>query len=264
MPPRIDCHVHLDPIGGRARPSRQPGPTDSEFATYVQRHSLDAVWGIFEDRATVERFDGVCRILPLYWVRDPEKYEIDPMAKGIKLHPYRDGWQVKPSVLSSLLSGLNPNAIVLIHCDDRSPETIEATRPALIDPLARSFPELVFVVGHSGSYAPNPAVQTRAARVGDETTRALVEEAILLAIARENVFLDTSVLVSRLKAELLAGKAPHSKLLLGTDFPIGAYRSVTDYDREEQTLAELGVSVGLLRLNAAKLSVRAGLQIELE
>lgn len=260
MGPRIDCHVHLDSIRGNARPSGQPGPTIEQFSTYVNRHGLSLVWGIFENDETVHTFSRVCPILPLFWIRDPLSIgKISPLAKGIKLHPYRDGWEISLGLLALLLSKLGTNAIVLIHCDDRSRETIEATRPGLIEPLAANFPELVFVVGHSGSYAPNPAVQTKAVPVAEEITRRLTEEAIGLALRHDNVYLDTSVLVSRVKAEILAQKAPHHKLLIGTDFPLGAYRDVPNYDREEQTIGSLGVSVELVRSNALALSQRAGI-----
>lgn len=50
----------------------------------------------------------------------------------------------------------------------------------------------------------------------------LVGEAIEVAVAFPNVFLEVSLLASSVKAQLIAERAPREKVLLGTDFPMDA------------------------------------------
>ena len=134
---RIDCHVHLDALNGRARPSTRPGPTLSEFTSHIRSAALDLIWGIYEVADTLHQFAAICLILPIYWVRDPTDPKIPVEAFGIKLHPYRDGWPLDISKVSKTLTLLTKGMVVLIHFDDRSEETISSDRPKLIEPRAR-------------------------------------------------------------------------------------------------------------------------------
>ncbi len=68
-----------------------------------------------------------------------------------------------------------------------------------------------------GSYAP-PLPKEKA---GIKTMQELVKEAISVTINNDNIFLETSILASPLKRQLIidALEAIQDKLLLGTDFP---------------------------------------------
>jgi hypothetical protein len=74
----------------------------------------------------------------------------------------------------------------------------------------------------------------RPSAVPDGIIRELVTEAIEAAVNNPNILLETSVLASNVKADLLVRSAPRTRLLIGTDFPIckESYGSVVYQERQ--------------------------------
>lgn len=219
---RADCHVHLDPIGP---PHNVPAPSLEDLLLYTRREAIGLVCGIYEREATLRKFAPTrIRIVPFFWEHTPQAARIPASAKGLKLHPYLDGYVLKKNnILSALRIAQQRKLPVLIHTDDRKPSL---SRGRLVAALAREFPELTFIAAHSGAYAPESGAPGKLDAPGQSSIpeariRELVSEAIdEAARACPNVFLEVSILASRLKAQLIAERAPVEKILLGSDFPI--------------------------------------------
>jgi predicted TIM-barrel fold metal-dependent hydrolase len=176
-----------------------------------------------------------------------------PLRHINKLHPYIDRYVFTvDNVLSALLIARERRLPLLVHMEDREPEL---SRGNLMEDVARAFPDLIFIMAHSGSYAPGASDEPGTTYVEERLVRELVSEAISVAQRLPNVYLETSVLASPVKAELLAKCAPLHKLLIGSDFPIskGSFGSVI---LQERQLVEAGMpedSVRQIHENAAKL-----------
>ncbi len=212
---RADCHVHIDRIGG---PHRTQPPTPEQFADYAAREGISLVCAIYERDDVLERFQPVgVQLFPFYWERQPLSPTIPPSARGLKLHPFIEQYplelvNVAPSLDVAQARGLP----VLIHMEDRRPELSHGEQ---VDTLAREYPSVLFIMAHSGSYAPVLVGDPGTVLIQDAVVRELVSEAIGVAMRRNNVMLETSVLAHPLKAGLIA-RVPPEKLLLGSDFPI--------------------------------------------
>jgi predicted TIM-barrel fold metal-dependent hydrolase len=248
---RVDCHIHIDRIGA---PHTTPPPTPEETLAYARREEIGLLAAIYEDDSTLARFRAVgLTLFPFFWVRTPRSARVPETARGIKLHPYIERYPFTiENILPALLIARERQLPLLVHSDDREPDL---SRGRLFENVARAFPDLVFIMAHSGSYAPGPADKPGTTYVAEELVRELVLEAISVANKLPNVYLETSVLASRLKAELLARHAPHHKLLIGSDFPIckGSFGSVVHQERQ---LVDAGMPEDFIRQiheNAAKL-----------
>ncbi len=169
----------------------------------------------------------------------PLSPRIPESAKGIKLHPYIENYVLeKESVFPTLEVARERKMPVLVHTDDRKPSL---SRGKLIGELARQFPDITFVMAHSGSYAPGKIEIPGASWTNDALITELVSEAVEVGMTYPNVYLEVSILASRTKAKLIAQKAPLDKILLGSDFPI--YKPVFgSVVFQENALLEEGLS----------------------
>jgi predicted TIM-barrel fold metal-dependent hydrolase len=233
---KADCHVHLDKIGG---PHKTVPPSVEMFMTYARREDISLFFVIYEKDETLARFQATgYDMVPIYWERTPLTPRIPASARAVKLHPYIERYQLtRPNVEPALEEARAKNLFVFIHTEDREPEL---SRGRLIAELARAYPDVLFVMAHSGSYAPpnvdSPGIQ-------DERVRELVSEAVEVARRFDNVYLETSILASEAKAEILA-KAPVSKLLIGSDFPILEETQWASLKFQEKQLLRFGLSKG--------------------
>src|ERR1700759_2775601 len=97
---RADCHIHLDRIGGSHK--TQP-PRVEMFLQYACREHISLFFAIYELDETLSRFRTTdYNFVPIYWERKPLKPSVPASAKGIKLHPYIEGYtltveNVKPT-----------------------------------------------------------------------------------------------------------------------------------------------------------------------
>ncbi len=218
--PRVDAHIHIDPIDPCCVHHATPPPTVPELGEYIDREKLGAVYAIYESAESLGRFSTLpATLVPLFWLRDISRPVVPDKARGIKLHPYLDKWVVSLDALAPVLELARRRGLFLfIHTEDREPEF---SRPCHAAKLAEAYPDVPIVLAHAGSYAPPGRVRLKPLyrrRLLDRTRR-LVREAVEVACTFRNVFLETSILYSPTKARILAG-APASKLLIGTDFPI--------------------------------------------
>jgi predicted TIM-barrel fold metal-dependent hydrolase len=226
-----------------------------EFEAYIESERVDLVCGIYERAETLERFraSGLVKIVPFYWERRPSEPHIPASAAGIKLHPYIEDYALtEPNVGNVLRVAAARRLPVLIHLDDRKPNL---SRGRLVEPLAREFREITFILAHAGSYAPGVRGKPGESWVSEKLVRELVSEAIDVAGRFENVYIEVSILASRVKAELIARTAPQAKVLLGSDFPIykGIYGSVRF---QEEALVTAGLhldAISALHDNAFRL-----------
>ncbi len=234
---RMDCHVHLDKIGG---PHKTRPPTPEDLAQYVETYKITHLIGIYDTPEIAERFQSSvpAKIFFFKWIRKPVEPQIEDFASGIKLHPYIDQYELNRQNTEPTLKLASQKGLpILIHCDDRFPHL---SRPVIVSAAAREFPQINFVVGHSGSYAPCPYRTPRVSRIDSNLLSELVNEAVRASKIRPNLYLDTSILASRLKASIIVS-APVEKILIGTDFPISKTRPETSYDFQEQALIEAGM-----------------------
>jgi predicted TIM-barrel fold metal-dependent hydrolase len=212
---RADCHIHLDKIGG---PHETQPPSVESFLEYARREQISLFFAIYEQDETLARFRTTgFDFVPIYWERRPLEPSVPSSARAIKLHPYIENYSlVKENIEPTLEEARARGLFVFIHTEDRRPEL---SRGSLVARLAHDYPDLIFVMFHSGSYAPPKAGAPGSSWVEDALVHELVSEAVEVARRFDNVYLETSILASDLKAQILV-KAPVSKLLIGTDFPI--------------------------------------------
>jgi predicted TIM-barrel fold metal-dependent hydrolase len=244
--PRVDSHVHIDTIDPTKKHHKTDPPTPEALETYVRRENIGHIFAMYESDAALKRFAPVpVEITPVYWERHPQTPQIPASAKGIKLHPFLDGHyrldlaHIKPTLDVARERGL----FVFIHMDDRVPDI---SRPSLVGDLARHYPDLTFVMGHAGSYAPplwalTPNFSTADRQRFNRNTWELVSEAVAVVKALPNVYLETSILASDVKARIIARTAPLDKILPGSDFPILATGPFQPMAFQEQQLKKFGV-----------------------
>src|SRR5262245_56729201 len=130
---RTDCHIHLDRIGP---PHRTPPPEVAEVITYAEREEIRLFGAIYESEKTLNRFWAAgLPLFPFFWVRTPLSPTVPSSAKGIKLHPYIEGYVLElANLLPTLLVARDRRLPLLIHTDDRKPWL---SRGALVAEVAR-------------------------------------------------------------------------------------------------------------------------------
>jgi predicted TIM-barrel fold metal-dependent hydrolase len=162
-------------------------------------------------------------------------------ARGLKLHPFIERYVLEAkNVLPTLLLAKERQLPLLIHTDDREPNL---SRGRLAAALAEPFKDVTFILAHSGAYAPGIPDQPGATYTDEGLVKELVSEAIGVARRLPNVFLETSILASRVKVELVSRDAPHDKTLIGSDYPIGK-ESFGSVLFQERMLLSAGLSPG--------------------
>lgn len=236
---RADCHVHIDKIG---EPHKTVPPSVEMFTTYARREDISLFFVIYEKDETLARFQATgYDMVPIYWERTPLAPDIPNSARAVKLHPYIERYQLtRANVEPALEEAKAKSLFVFIHTEDREPEL---SRGRLVAELAQAYPELLFVMAHSGSYAPPNVNDPGSVLIQDGRVRELVSEAVEVARRFDNVYLETSILASDTKAEILA-KAPVSKLLIGSDFPILEETRWASLQFQEKQLLRFGLSEG--------------------
>jgi predicted TIM-barrel fold metal-dependent hydrolase len=227
---RADCHIHIDRIGP---PHRTGPPSVAEVVDYARREGIGLFGAIYEQEETLTHFrDAGLNLFPFFWVRSPLAPTVPASARGIKLHPFIERYQFTvEAVLPTLLIAQSRGLPILVHMDDREPSL---SRGELAADIASRFPDITFILAHSGAYAPGIIELPGESTVPDGIVRELVAEAIEAAVNNPNILLETSVLASNVKADLLVRSAPRARLLIGTDFPIckESYGSVVYQERQ--------------------------------
>jgi len=234
---KADCHIHIDKIGA---PHKTQPPSLDMFIAYARQEQISLFFAIYELNETLEHFrSSGLDLVPIYWERNPLAPSVPASAKGIKLHPYIENYSlIEENIYPVLDEARARNLFIFIHTEDRTPEL---SRGSLVAKLAREYNDLVFIMAHSGSYAPPKMDHPGESLVEPGLVRELVSEAVEVARNHQNVYLETSILVSDVKTEILA-KAPVSKLLMGSDFPILAESPESSLKFQEKQLRRYGLS----------------------
>jgi predicted TIM-barrel fold metal-dependent hydrolase len=234
---KADCHIHIDKIG---EPHKTDPPSVDKFLEYVRREHISLCFAIYELHETLNRFAATkIDLVPIYWERKPLTPTVPNSAKGIKLHPYIENYKLTSGNVGPVLEEARArNQFIFIHTDDRTPEL---SRAALVADLAQHYPDLIFIMAHSGSYAPQNPAKPGESWVDSNLVKELVTEAVEVACTHHNVYLETSILASDIKAEILAS-APVSKLLIGSDFPICEGTTWTSMRFQEEQLMRHGLN----------------------
>jgi predicted TIM-barrel fold metal-dependent hydrolase len=160
---------------------------------------------------------------------------------GRELHPYIEEYTLTIENVEPVLEEARArNLFVLIHTEDRRPEL---SRGRLVAELANEYQDLTFIMAHSGSYAPPRMDRPGESWVEPNLVEELVLEAVEVACDHRNVYLETSILASDIKAKALA-EAPVSQLLIGCDFPILEGTHWSSLRFQEEQLIRHGLNAG--------------------
>lgn len=211
--PIVDVHTHLGPPA-------TPGVDDGRSAALLQ--AMDAT-GV--DRACVFASAGrggdyrletelICgladdtggRVIPFvrahpYW-RDDAVRDVDHAAvlgaKGLKLHPFMDGAFLAndPVLVDPLLAAADRHGLAVLFHSGWGFNSM----PGLIVDIAKRFPSVPVVIGHSGRYG----YHREAAAVGADVS---------------NVLYDVSGLSTPHAIEELAALVGPERVLFGSDHP---------------------------------------------
>src|SRR5882672_11005183 len=98
---RADCHIHVDKIGG---PHKTEPPSVEQFLDYANREGISLFFPIYESEETLDRFRSTgLSLVPVYWERTPLTPSVPSSARGVKLHPYIENYEltvenVKPTL----------------------------------------------------------------------------------------------------------------------------------------------------------------------
>lgn len=247
----MDCHVHLDEIvvtdsvaaknlGTQVGEARWSGVPVSHHVRHIEADRLDMIFGIYENPEHVRELRKAvpnCDIRAMFFVRDAvnakEKFLTDLHGRGlldaVKVHPVVDNFELTSENLSTVLRVARRFRLpVLYHSDDRR-NSMHLTSPQLQRRLVEENPDVLFIIGHGGSYAHprlcgnNP--QTKSYWDGPHSRRILIGKALELAATHDNAYYDLSVATNAIKASLIAKflnrhSEAAGKILIGTDFPI--------------------------------------------
>jgi predicted TIM-barrel fold metal-dependent hydrolase len=210
------------------------------FLDYARREHISLFFPIYESEETLNRFRSTgLSLVPIYWERKPLTPSVPESARGVKLHPYIENYKLTAdNVRPTLEQARKKDLFVFVHTEDRTPEL---SRGRLVADLANEYEDLVFIMAHSGSYAPPKTENPGESWVASDLVRELVAEALEVVRSHQNVYLETSILASDIKAEIVA-KAPISKLLIGTDFPISHEAPSSSLRFQEEQLMRYGLN----------------------
>jgi predicted TIM-barrel fold metal-dependent hydrolase len=209
----IDVHCHLGPA---RRPGTDGGRiaelTDTLDLVGVDHACVFASAGkgddyplengliIEQQRLTGGRLVAFARVHP-FWrseAVDALRDAVGAGVRGLKLHPFMDGAFMANDVelVHPLMRVASDNGlVVLVHSGWGW-----NSAPGVVADLARSFPEVCVIMGHSGRYG----FHREAAAVGADLP---------------NLFFDTAGLATPGAVEELVGRVGASRVLFGSDHP---------------------------------------------
>ena len=255
-----DIHAHIG-TGGCPwwRELGWPNPTIKTMVRHIKHDRIDELWVIADSLKVIDslksRTEKFCKIQSFFWVHDIDDPEIAKMGRGervrlvngIKVHPQVDAFELTAKKMEKVTRLARRFRLpVIFHtacCDreDHGPEKemadMHLTAPHKYEELIAKNPDIPFVIGHGGSYAPtrlgpptDPSQNCPGRAFWREnkkpyTIRFLIEEALRISRDYSNAFYDTSVSTNPGKAQLIADFTNENpgvakKILVGTDYPI--------------------------------------------
>lgn len=255
----IDIHVHLEPSaqagedGGRSeRLIAEMDAAGVSSACVFSSGGRGSDYGA-ETRliaSMAERLPD--RIIPFarvhpYWGEEARTQLLEAVeqgVRGLKLHPFIDGaFRANDQRLVHPLLDIAAEAglVVLVHSG-----WSWNSAPGLIVDLAKSFPEVPIIVGHSGLYGPH-------------------YEAALLGRDVSNVYYDTAGLALPSSVRDVAEVVGSDRVLFGSDHPhspfgfeIGKVSEWSGLSEDDAALVLGGNAAKLLQLEGASAGIGTG------
>lgn len=210
------CHAHMGESSLLKRfRGMEPRFHGAEMVKLMDHYGIDVTVGFGMAKPTSDYSDDTInilkgarefpnRIVPFarmnpHVPNSPELVErfVAEGAKGLKFHPFWDAFQANDKYLvHPILEAAEPHGLVCLFHSGESWLTL----PSLIWDLAHDFPELRFIIGHSGLYGFDA-------------------EAMAVAKRRENLWLDTTELYPPERFRVIVDAIGKERLLMGTDAP---------------------------------------------
>lgn len=223
---KLDIHLNL----GDIPQTKKKNPlhiTPQQLFDYIVANKLTHVGVIYHGERDMEELLSLLsnidvRCYPFQWILDMKKIKLNSYDKGICIHSHRgtvDGetYGLDYSKISRYLSPLPENTIIYTHLQGVGSYG-NTSRAISISNLALNSPHLKFLMEHSGSYLrqefypqnftfdelTDPLKHLKSfykLAVGSESC---VSEACLVSSRIPNVFMDSSIFISKnYKTELL-------------------------------------------------------------
>ena len=234
VPVRCDIHIHLGKVyKSTNKLSHEQYTSPQEVFEFIMKckitHAVIIYTCINEYRELRALVPENIKLYPIKWVIDPTQTNLfNEETVGVKLHHIRgniDGENLfkdydSPAMVK-FLKTLPDGYLVCPHFQGAS-KVVDGSRPIAIAKHALKFPNLKFIIYHSGNFGLNCYYTTE---LHEQLTfvamcaETAVFEACLAAEKLPNVFLDSSMLISpnHYKTQHLIKHL--NKLALGSDFP---------------------------------------------
>lgn len=222
---------------------------------HIKKDNLDTMYIIYRKPETIMRLqdmnDTDCIIRGMYYIKHPLRPSIKTIIElyqkrlihAFKLHPVMDYYSIDSSALKAVWSlARNLEIPVLFHTDDRK-EFMELTSPDKVENLIKRNPDINFIIGHGGTYA-HPRVcgghpSMRAYWRGKKTPYSRIEliaRALATTRTYKNAYYDLTISTNRVKASIIVDFLRHypetaSKILVGSDFPLGMARTQSQVEK---------------------------------
>lgn len=246
-----------------------PHPEIQRYVDHVLKNNLDTLWVIYED---VKRFSEIketvvqarpdCAVKGFYFIRNPKNIDKKQFSRlhkagfvqGLKIHPVIDNYALLPENVDGVMQLAQKHDLpVIYHSDDRA-VSMHLTSPENQRELAKTYPQVRLMIGHGGAYAhPRIVGERNTGAIGYwRRSKDLINAALSLSAAEENVYYETSVATNAIKAGLIkefVEANPHAalKILLGSDFPVAFAR----LDTQLTSLENAGLSTRFISQIAA-------------
>lgn len=236
---KLDIHLNLGQIPTTKK--KTPLLISAEILLeYINKHKLTHIGVIYCGKEEMDKLFELCTgkdiiIYPFQWIVDIKNIQLNDYDYGVCIHSHRgtiDGKQygIDYSKISRYLSPLPQNTIIYMHLQGVGSYG-NVSRAVTVSNLALNNPHLKFLMEHSGSYMRqefypknftfedliNPDSHVKSfykLAVGSESC---VSEACLVSSRIPNVFMDSSIFISKnYKTELLSANSFWS---YGSDYP---------------------------------------------
>lgn len=260
---RFDMHVNLRAFPASNRGSQQRDITPEEMAQYFKEHSITHALILYnrDDYSELEKLANLtpAKCYGVQCVFGPTKEnptdintvpELDVNIEGrsflsgghcygIKLASERGWWKKsedlveagidyhKDRIVKKVLATLPDNAIASFHTQGTSRPDNTAS-PMMLAVLAKSFPNIKFIMNHGGDYGPSStAAKPSTKRILDGTGsgnllrhishRMIVKSALEAAEWTHNIFIDFSCFT--VAKACMAVESGYKQWCVGSDFP---------------------------------------------
>ena len=226
---RLDAHVHIDKVYGSKKANEVIIERDN-LLSFFEKEQLTHICAYYTDYEKMKELVELKKDItfyPIKWIKSSflEDDAIDSLQRGIKIHSIRgynnQGIDYRGTKLKNYLKKLPSDFLVCCHMQGRSFGS-EVRDEEDVARLAMEFPNLKFIINHSGGFGfksmyPADTGRTEFMKIalGQELS---VSNSALMSKRIDNLWCESSILLAQVhfKSYILAY---HNKLLLGSDFP---------------------------------------------